>query len=287
MRLSNHVSISNSTFTCGNLSETTWHTETRTVTYEEEDSGFTQLTSTFTKTVLDIQWIDGRWQEIVFASSETRNNSKFSLGSVTPGVKTRNQTSCTFDTNYQVWVAGFTVTETFLSFNYSYSPQINTKRHVLMRGGNIVAEWIWSKTTTITDGTVAYTSDDDYEISGHESSDAITDIGGWGEFGLPQPVALTPYPRAEVNVGYWGIPSPQQSPLAWTVKNISALTALGQRPNVPLIYRDGLAEVDPYNTAYWTNPATTHGVSARIGWAYDYRSKELITTPFGSLAYFI
>ena len=77
------------------------------------------------------------------------------------------------------------------------------------------------------------------------------------------------------------------SPLAWTVETWMTITALGQRPNVPLIYRDGLALVDPYNTESWTDPATTHGVSARIGWAYDYRSKELIAIPFGSLAYFI
>ena len=97
------------------------------------------------------------------------------------------------------------------------------------------------------------------------------------------PVLVTP---AYVPAGYAGsqIPDWDNAPLAW------APSLYWDYPSPTgstyLIYRGAkvaiaLADVQPY----LKDAAGCY--SAQIGWAYDYRTKELISVPFGSTAYFI
>lgn len=279
------TNIVNKEFTCGPNTSMSWHKEIKTATYSEVETGFSRTVLTFEKKVLDIQWVDGSWQEVCFTSSVNEQYPKLTIVSVTDGVKTREMSSCVYDgTN---WVPSFSVTETFLSVTYQMTPRVTTLRKVLTRGGAIVDEWLWSQTVVTTPVITTWTSESNYASSGGDiESSIISDEGGWGKDGLPNPVSLTPYPRTAVHVGYWAIPSPGKSPLAWTVTNKN-LTAPALRPNVPLIFRDGTTFVDPYVASQWTNPADGKLVSSRIGWAYDYRKKIIVPVPFGSLAYFI
>lgn len=78
------------------------------------------------------------------------------------------------------------------------------------------------------------------------------------------------------------LPPPYWKPLGWTVIRQDDTSSF----NTGLVVRDSVITVNQADMHQYLH-TDTFVYSAKIGWAYDYRTKELITTPFDTTAYFI
>lgn len=245
---------------------------TTTPTYTASTGDVTKVTTTIE--LLDIQWVNGQWADIFWQKEDSPPRYGLSLSGVVPQLV---QHFTGYDTQIQdmEWDTQFTSTPT-------------TLRAFLARGAEVVWEAIYERQNTWTPVHRWQPFNLPLVTTGGVLSYTIRDDLGTGNSSVTlYPVGLTAAARPAYFDGFtWVILGPGYTPMAWSVKDLAGY-ALGTLDPVPLIYRDGLVSVDPYYYQWFTDATYTHGCSARIGWAYDYRTKELITIPHSTVAYFI
>lgn len=68
---------------------------------------------------------------------------------------------------------------------------------------------------------------------------------------------------------------------------LDKLNKAGPTAVAKMICRDTVIDVPNDDLSFHYDAASVWSYATKIGWAYDYRTKELITVPFGTVAYFI
>lgn len=90
-----------------------------------------------------------------------------------------------------------------------------------------------------------------------------------------------PY-TAQQTVPVSELSTPYFKPLAWTIIRPGDASSFSTK----LVYRDSEITVDQADFQFYTHTDTLT-YSAKLGWAYNYRTKELVTVPVKTIAYFI
>lgn len=239
--------------------------------------------------VLDYVWVDGdggySWQEVIFTSRfemysrvDTVHSSVNGEFGSPPG-----EPYCI------TYPPGGCVNSTVHTPATAVIQRVEGLRVVgkITIAGNVVSTVVLDCTSTTYSG--AGSPSDFFTTTGTTS--------GWESLSSPSmsnaALVVKPFayePRALVWNGESWVPQTSgYVPFAWAIVRAGDALVVDAAHYAPtsLVFKNASLEVNHNDLCHWIQPVTGYRYDAKIGWAYDYRSKELVEVPFGVTAYFI
>ena len=250
------------------------------------------------KTVLDYQWMDDGWGVIEFVEYSEKRQSMPYLVSGSNGEVVQSVTDCRLvgDNDWAWNITKSTaalptaVTSVTTEDNFTYSLLVNgvvvqqERRHTK---GTTVNTITWATLTTsgsgsilhLTGSTNTFTPVFSNDTSGSTPGGIAAGVAGW------VPVDISNYPRTYA-AGYYPL-TPRGEHCAFAMR--PAATGYGAGLSATMVYRDGRATVScpDLDPIQGTIGGPFYGETAQIGWAYDFRKKELVVVPKTEFAYFV